>query len=176
MSALHHQFTKLPYGVDYKTQAQFNEGKDLIMRVFATPSPLATSSCGTTQPTPILCSQCLSPPGIVLVAKATKEDPAVSPGPKGYPSIGNPLNFPVGLPLWEGLAKLTEQRGEVGPVPRASRTKTMTAGTDVPHLRFPGTEVVVLNSSKVISDLLDKHSAIHSDGVRMPRRTPSLCN
>jgi len=38
--------------------------------------------------------------------------------------------------------------------------------SDVLHLRFLGSDHVVLNSSEAISDLLDKRSAIYSDRVR----------
>lgn len=37
------------------------------------------------------------------------------PGPKGYPLIGNLLDFPAGVPLWEGLANMARQHGRVLP-------------------------------------------------------------
>ena len=40
------------------------------------------------------------------------------------------------------------------------------AGTDVLRLKIPGIEMVVLNTSETISDLLDQRSAIYSDKVR----------
>lgn len=33
------------------------------------------------------------------------------PGPKGYPLIGNVLDFPTGVPLWRGLATMAKQYG-----------------------------------------------------------------
>ena len=40
-------------------------------------------------------------------------------------------------------------------------------GTDILHLRLPGMEMMVLNTSEAISDLLDQRSAIYSDKVRI---------
>ena len=42
------------------------------------------------------------------------------PGPKGYPVIGNLFDFPVGLPLWEGLASMAKQHGGIMPSHRRS--------------------------------------------------------
>ena len=44
------------------------------------------------------------------------------------------------------------------------------AETDVLRIKLPGMEIVVLNSTQAISDLLDQRSAIYSDKVRVPRR------
>ena len=33
------------------------------------------------------------------------------PGPRAYPLIGNLLDFPVSVPLWEGLTNLAKQYG-----------------------------------------------------------------
>jgi hypothetical protein len=35
------------------------------------------------------------------------------PGPKGYPLVGNLLDFPTGVPLWEGLTDLARQHGRM---------------------------------------------------------------
>lgn len=33
------------------------------------------------------------------------------PGPKGYPLIGNVLDFPTGVPLWKGFTSMAKQHG-----------------------------------------------------------------
>ena len=43
------------------------------------------------------------------------------PGPKGYPLIGNALDFPRGIPLWEGLASMAKQYGGICHVCQYSR-------------------------------------------------------
>jgi ferulate-5-hydroxylase len=43
------------------------------------------------------------------------------PGPKGYPLIGNLLDFPLGVPLWEGLADMARQRGGILPLHELSQ-------------------------------------------------------
>ena len=35
------------------------------------------------------------------------------PGPKGYPLIGNVLDFPTGVPSWEGFMTMAKQHGEI---------------------------------------------------------------
>ena len=93
------------------------------------------------------------------------------PGPKGYPLIGNLLDFPADVPLWEGLAGMAKQHGRVLPPGRHSgRNMTLeTLGTDVLRLELPSMEMVVLSTSEAISDLLDQRSAIYSDKVRAVR-------
>lgn len=93
------------------------------------------------------------------------------PGPKGYPFIGNVLDFPTGVPLWKGFASMAKQHGRTR---RFRQTLGLTShaqhlsisGTDVLHLSVPGMDMVVLSTSDAISDLLDQRSAIYSDKVR----------
>lgn len=49
---------------------------------------------------------------LVLVGKRKK--PALGPyppGPKGYPVLGNVLDLPMGVPIWESLTSLTRHYG-----------------------------------------------------------------
>ncbi|KAF9648948.1 cytochrome P450 [Thelephora ganbajun] len=78
------------------------------------------------------------------------------PGPKGLPLIGNALDLPRSIPIWEGFAQMAETYG--------------TSTTDIMYLKMFGTDVVVLNSSETIADLLDKRSAIYSDKMENPSR------
>lgn len=87
------------------------------------------------------------------------------PGPKGLPLIGNMLDLPRDTPIWEGFAQIAETH----------RTSMVSTGeftimspcveTDVVHLNVFGTDIVVLNSSEAIADLLDKKSVTYSDRV-----------
>ena len=52
-----------------------------------------------------------------LLQKRSKSALPYPPGPKGYPLIGNLLDFPLGVPLWEGLADLARQHGRLLPFP-----------------------------------------------------------
>ena len=52
--------------------------------------------------------------------KRSKSTLSFPPGPKGYPLIGNMLDFPLGVPLSEGLAGLAKQHGRMLPFPGIS--------------------------------------------------------
>ena len=45
--------------------------------------------------------------------KRSKSALPYPPGPKPYPIIGNLLDFPLGVPLWEGLADMAKQHGRL---------------------------------------------------------------
>lgn len=49
-----------------------------------------------------------------------KSVPPCPPGPKGYPLIGNLMDFPADAPLWEGLADMASEHGRVLPFVRLS--------------------------------------------------------
>lgn len=91
------------------------------------------------------------------------------PGPKGYPLIGNVLDIPRGLPLWEGTLALGRQYGEsaVVLVLLDGHISPILVDTDILYLNLFGKDLITLNSAKVISDLLDKRSKIYSDKVRL---------
>ena len=87
------------------------------------------------------------------------------PGPKGLPIIGNVLDIPQGLPLWEGSMALGRQYSQS----TSSLTNDFSSfcvDTDVLYLNLFGKDMIILNSTKAISDLLDKRSKIYSDKVR----------
>jgi hypothetical protein len=62
-------------------------------------------------------------PNLVLVAETVEGARPYPPGPKGYPLIGNLLDFPVGVPLWEGLTDVAKQHGRILPSHNLSRSK-----------------------------------------------------
>ncbi|EIM88908.1 cytochrome P450 [Stereum hirsutum FP-91666 SS1] len=84
---------------------------------------------------------------IALVARsALKPKRNLPPGPKGLPLVGNLFQ----LPQFQWL-RFTEWKEEFGPIF---------------SLNFAGQPVVVLNSHKVTTDLLDRRSTIYSDRPR----------
>ena len=92
------------------------------------------------------------------------------PGPKGYPIIGNVLDIPRGLSLWEGTLALGRQYGEstISWFHSTNLISSRLLDTDILYLNLFGKGLIVLNSAKTISDLLDKRSKIYSDKVSVP--------
>lgn len=96
------------------------------------------------------------------------------PGPKGYPIIGNVLDIPRELSLWEGALALGRRYGE-STTPwfwLANVISSTLLDTDVLYLNLFGKDMIILNTNKVISDLLDKRSKIYSDKVSVPSLFP----
>ena len=56
-------------------------------------------------------------PAWYWLRKRSKSAIPYPPGPKPYPIIGNLLDFPLGVPLWEGLTDVAKQYGEMLPSP-----------------------------------------------------------
>ena len=52
-------------------------------------------------------------PAWYLLQNRAKRGPPYPPGPRGHPLIGNLLDFPSRVPLWEGLTSLAKQYGRV---------------------------------------------------------------
>ena len=88
------------------------------------------------------------------------------PGPKGLPFIGNIFDLPRDMHIWEGFTQMAEAY-RTSMVFAFGRTHNLIpcAETEVVYLSMFGTNIVVLNSSEAIADLLDKRSAIYSDKV-----------
>ena len=87
------------------------------------------------------------------------------PGPKGYPVIGNVLDIPRGVPLWEGILALGRKFGESTTPCSTNVISPTLLDTDVLYLNLFGKDMIILNTTKTISDLLDKRSKIYSDKV-----------
>ena len=48
---------------------------------------------------------------LALVGKRKKPTLSYPPGPKGYPILGNVLDLPMNVPIWESLTSLTRHYG-----------------------------------------------------------------
>src|SRR5579872_4076871 len=88
------------------------------------------------------------------------------PGPKGLPFIGNILDIPRDMPIWEAFGRMAEKhRACIFHTLVSSNWNPRDIETDVMYLKMLGRDMVVLSSSEAIEDLLEKRSAIYSDRV-----------
>lgn len=71
-------------------------------------------------------------------------------GPKGYPMIGNILDFPK-HPIWEGFTRMARE-----------------CNTDVLHMDMMGSHLVILSDDDVAKDLLERRSLVYIDRPRFP--------
>ncbi|EMD33935.1 hypothetical protein CERSUDRAFT_107728 [Gelatoporia subvermispora B] len=89
---------------------------------------------------------------VLFARHASAHKLPLPPGPKGWPLIGNMLDMPQDKP-WETYAKWGKTYGPVV------------------HLRMAGKPMIILNTAKAASDLLDARSANYSD-----RYQPTMLN
>jgi hypothetical protein len=84
------------------------------------------------------------------------------PGPRGLPLIGNLRDIPDDY-LWLRFEKLGQDLGKQRLASTLRYLINRFLGSDILHLAFFGTHLVVLNSEKASNDLLEKRSSIYSD-------------
>ena len=84
------------------------------------------------------------------------------PGPKKYPLIGNLLSMPSTLE-WETFAKWGQKYSLYQDADLSLSIHLMLcADSDIIHVNVLGTSMVILNSYKVATDLLDRKSSTYS--------------
>jgi hypothetical protein len=97
--------------------------------------------------------------------------PPYPPGPKGYPLVGSVLDIPRDVPVWQGFSSIAQKYSkwstfDVRLLLEVIRLTVLPLeDTDVLYLKLFSTDFVILNSSEVICDLLEKRSTIYSDRV-----------
>src|ERR1700753_837986 len=72
-----------------------------------------------------------------LLRKRSKNALPFPPGPVQYPIIGNLLDFPLGVPLWEGLTDLSKQHGKVPSSPGLLESKLPLLNVDTLESQKP---------------------------------------
>jgi hypothetical protein len=87
------------------------------------------------------------------------------PGPKGYPIIGNALDFPSS-PEWKGLSQLAKKYGVLLPKPPWLRAESFGGlGTDILYLDVVGMDILVMNSVDAAVDLFERKSLTYANRV-----------
>ena len=102
---------------------------------------------------------------LLVFLKQRLSRPPYPPGPKGLPIVGNIYDLPPSCE-WITYAKWSRQFGMLPTVVKSSSFFKSIQASDVIHLNLIGTHVLVVNSSDVAVELLDKRSAIYSDRVQ----------
>ncbi|KAL1660654.1 cytochrome P450 [Schizophyllum commune] len=108
--------------------------------------------------------------GVVSIAfllvkhlKRSRSSP-LPPGPKGWPIIGNILDWPK-TQEWLTFMKWSQQHGAPLALQWDVYVNLRFADSDLLYVNTIGTDVLIINSNKVAQDLLEKQSSIFSDSV-----------
>ncbi|TEB31967.1 hypothetical protein FA13DRAFT_1709429 [Coprinellus micaceus] len=84
----------------------------------------------------------------VIYKRSQRLNLPLPPGPKGLPLIGNLHQIPSAFE-WEQYNEWCKERE-----------------TDILYLNIAGTEIIVLNTSKVATDLLENRSSMYSGRLK----------
>jgi hypothetical protein len=97
-----------------------------------------------------------------LYSRRPKSKFPLPPGPKGSPIIGNIRQVPTERSDLQ-FAKWAQEYSSFLPIPRSSSSNTNITESDIIYVSLLGQPVIILNSVKTATDLLEKRGAIYSD-------------
>ena len=100
--------------------------------------------------------------------RRNRDRPPRPPGPKGYPIIGNSLDMPRDIPIWQAFMPMAQRFGRCRSrffLENAQLNVLSNQDTDILYIKLMTTDFVVLNSTEAITDLIEKRSSIYSDRV-----------
>ena len=103
----------------------------------------------------------------VLLRRKRRHPLPFPPGPKSLPVIGNLRDIPFKY-QWFTYEKWGRDIGKCILFFQMSIVHFLFIGSDIVHAEFLGIHVVVLNSEKAATDLLEKRSSIYSDRFGCP--------
>ena len=114
---------------------------------------------------------------LALKWRRNRGRPPYPPGPKGYPLIGNILDLPKDIPIWQAFIPLARKFSKFSFCFFFSREIQLRIlsiqDTDMLYLRLLTTDFVVLNSTEAITDLSEKRSNKYCDRVSPPVKPTS---
>ena len=111
----------------------------------------------------ICAATCLA---LVLQSLYSGTKPPYPPGPTRYPFIGSVLEVPRDVPTFKSFVSIAEKLSGCSTSTEGCQTKDVTiSDTDVLYMKLFSKDLIVLNSSEAISNLLEKRSNIYSDRV-----------
>lgn len=104
-----------------------------------------------------------------LIYFSRKRRSDLPPGPRGYPIVGNIFDL-TPTRVWEKFGEFGERYGTLSipdrpknPVWTRSDAHGFACTGGITYLNIMGQDMIILNSSKVAADLLDKKSSIYSN-------------
>ena len=104
---------------------------------------------------------------IVYWINGQRQGRNLPPGPRKYPLIGSAFSMPSILE-WETYAKWGKEYSPCRSIdiilnlPFSIHLMFLCADSDIIHVNALGTSIIILNSYKVATDLLDQRSGIYS--------------
>lgn len=110
----------------------------------------------------LFAAACVVIVSLVSRARADASSTRLPPGPKGWPVVGNLFDIPHSKP-WETYLQWSKCYGQF--LHSTQSCISFKAGPVV-HMSVLGRHIVVLNTAKAVSDLLETRSSVYSDRIR----------